>query len=536
MTVLRFFSGSRVVVLLLLVACNGGGGSPGNPTTDQVAPDAAAIVAGADSLADRTQPDAQVDLPSENTSDAGTDSIGPVDWTEPFPDAKVLAGAAKTDITPAFEPYTDLDGNGHWDEGEPFQDLDEDGELDTLELGGFEWRHPTGVHDPLWCRTVALRVHGEWLVLTAVDSLGLGIARIEGIKDKVLARLGSPPSLPRERLVIASTHSHAVPDSIGIFGEKGVDKAYLEEIELQAAESIVQALLAVEPAELVVAHTDVPELVRDIDEPDITDPYVGIIQARRPEGEAIATLVSIANHPEATWKDNTEVSADFPFYLLAEVEAEVGGTALYFSADLGLMQSPVELGEAGFVRAENIGRGYAEAILLALQPAEPLPVDGLLPAFGHAWIPAALENPELYIGLADGVVDGYQGYIYLTGEPPCDFFGCLDLPATVWRLGEVLTLVALPGEFTPELIIGGIISPPDYRGMYPDAPPEPVLVDHLATPDRFVIGLAGMECGYVYPKMTHDPKAHFSQSHAPGPNMAMALMTGIAALLDEVNP
>ncbi|MBM4352371.1 MAG: hypothetical protein FJ109_01025 [Deltaproteobacteria bacterium] len=481
--------------------------------------------------------DAGADAAGDAGAEAGaSDGRSSLDWTEPLPGEAILAGAAKIDITPTFEPYTDLDGNGHWDEGEPFEDLDADGQLDTLELGGFGWRHPTKVHDPLWSRSAAFRVHGEWLVLCAVDSLGLGIARVEGIKDKVLARLGNPASLPRERLVIASTHSHAVPDSIGIFGEAGVDKTYLSWLEVQAAESIVQAILAVEPAELTVTSVDVPDLVRDIDEPDIIDPYVGIIQARKPgEGKAIATLVSIANHPETTWKDNTEISADFPFYLLADIETAEGGTAVYFSADLGLMQSPVKLGSEGFERAELIGKGYAEAVLSALGPAAPVPSEQLVPSFGFAKIPAALENPELYIGLADGVVDGYQGYIYLTGEPPCDFFGCLDLPVAVWRLGDILTLVTLPGEFTPELIIGGITTPPDYQGMYPDAPPEPVMIDHLVTPDRFVIGLAGMECGYVYPKMTHDPKAHFSQSHAPGPNMAMALMTGIAALLDQVN-
>ncbi len=523
------------VVILLLAACGNGGTTADVPSTADVL-DSVAGDLGLPDGTDGRGSDLRADAPGETRADLSADGTVPIDWTEPLPEEKLLAGAAKVDITPKFEPYTDLDGNAHWDEGEPFEDLDGDGELDTLELGGFGWRHPTAVHDPLWCRTVALRVQGEWLVLSAVDSLGLGIARIEGIKDKVLARLGNPPSLPREHLVIAATHSHAVPDSIGIFGEVGVDKAYLDWIEEQTAESIVQALLAVEPAELSVTHADVPDLVRDIDSPDITDPYVGIVQARTTGGgKTIATLVSVANHPETTWKDNTQVSADFPFYLLADVEASQGGLAVYFSSDLGLMQSPVELGDEGFERAELVGKGYAEAVLAALEQATATPADKLSPTFGYAKIPAALENPELYIGLADGVVDGYQGYIYLTGEPPCDFFGCLDLPVVVWRLGDVLTLVTLPGEFTPELIIGGIVSPPGYAGMYPDAPPEPAMIDHLATPDRFVIGLAGMECGYVYPKMTHDPKEHFSQGHAPGPNMAMALMTGIAALLDTVN-
>jgi hypothetical protein len=450
-------------------------------------------------------------------------------------DAVVLAGAAKTLITPDFEPYTDQNDNGHWDDGEPFEDLNDNGQLDTLELGGFGWRHPTGVHDDLWCRAAAFRIHGQWVVLIAVDALGLGRARVVGIQDKLLARLGDPDLLTTEQIIVAATHSHAVPDSIGIFGEEGVDKDYLAWVEEKAAEAGALAVETAVEAELLVTHADVPELVRDIDEPDIKDPSVGIIHARKPGGGAIATLVSVANHPECTWSKNTEVSADFPYYLLRDVEAAAGGMGIYFSGALGLMQSPEKIGDEGFDRAEKIGTAYAEKVLAAITSAETATPETLTPAFGYVTVRTALENLELYVGLADGVVDGYEDYIYLTGEPPCDFFGCMDMPFAVWKLGSLLTLVALPGEFTPELIVGGITTPPGYGGPYPDAPPEPVLADHLATTERFVIGLAGMEAGYVYPKMTHEPKEHFSQSHAPGPNVAMDLMTGLVQLVDEVN-
>ncbi|MBM4371520.1 MAG: hypothetical protein FJ098_07695 [Deltaproteobacteria bacterium] len=522
----------RALVILVvpgLLSC-GGGGSGG---TGDAAPDTTADRVAADAAPEARLPDAAPDtVPPDTAADAGPEIV---EWTPPDLSLPVVAGAARTLITPEFEPYTDSNGDGHWEPGEPFEDLDGDGTLTSLELGGFGWRHPTGVHDDLWCRAAALRVQGEWLLLIAVDSLGLGIQRVEGIQERIVTRLGAPSDLPRERIVVAATHSHAVPDSIGIFGEEGVDPDYLAWVQDRAAEAAIQALLAAEEAELVITSADAPELVRDIDPPDITDPYVGIVQARRPGGQAIVTLISVANHPECTWTDNTLISADFPFYLLDAVEAAQGGIGLYVSADLGLMQSPEKLGEEGFERTELVGTAYAEHVLAALAEAEPSDPGDLAPAFGYVAVQAALENPELYIGLAEGIVDGYKGSIYLTGEPPCDFFGCLDLPLAAWRLGDELTLVTLPGEFTPELIIGGITSPPGYGGLYPDAPPEPVLADHLSTRERFVIGLAGMEAGYVYPKMTHEPEEHFSQSHAPGPNMAMALMTGLTELVDDLN-
>jgi hypothetical protein len=473
--------------------------------------------------------------PSHEDDVVPMDASADGDLREPPPEHPVFAGAARTLITPEFEPYTDLNGDGHWAEGEPFEDLNGNGALETLDLGGFGWRHPTEVHDDLWCRAAAFRIHGDWLVLVAVDALGLGMQRVIGIQDRILAQHGALPGLSRERIVIASTHSHAVPDSIGIFGEEGVDEAYLERVEEQAAEAALQAIATLEEAELVVTHADAPELVRDIDPPDITDPRVGILHARRPGGEGIATLISIANHPECTWNKNTALSADYPYYLLEDVEAAVGGVGLYFSGALGLMQSPALLGEAGFERAELVGAAYATHVLAALDGASPVPTEELTPSFRAAAVQIALENPELYIGLAGGVIDGYEDHIYVTEEPPCDFFGCLDMPLAVWRLGDALTLVALPGELTPELIVGGIASPPGYAGPYADALVEPTLADSLETTERFIIGLAGMEAGYIYPKMTHEPAEHFSQSHAPGPNVAMALMTALTSLVEAVN-
>ena len=450
-------------------------------------------------------------------------------------EALILAGVGVTDITPDFEPYTDLNANQIRDPDEPFEDLNENGQFDTLEMGGFGLRHPTAVLHPLTARALALRVHGEWFVLVAVDSLGIGIGRSEEIRDQVMAALDPAINLPRERLLIANIHTHAAPDTMGIFGEMGVDQVYIEKLVHRTAEAITIALAAAEPASLAVTHADVPEAVRDIDPPNLTDPYVGIIQVRRPDGSAIATLMSIANHPETFWKENTRITPDYPHYLRTAIEEHEGGTAFYFSADLGLMQSPEEVAEKNEPRAMAVATLYSDAVLAQLDGLESLPDEALAFAWQYRTVPVVLENPELYIGLVGGMLDGYDGWLYKTEEPPCDFFGCLDLPVATLRLGDAVTLVSLPGEFVPELILGGITLPEVYDGLYPDAPDEPVMLPHIQTKERFLLGLSGMDCGYVYPKKQHDPKNHFSQSHTPGPNAAMNLMTAVTEMLDALN-
>ena len=56
----------------------------------------------------------------------------------------------------------------------------------------------------------------------------------------------------------------------------------------------------------------------------------------------------------------------------------------------------------------------------------------------------------------------------------------------------------------------------------------------MATPERFIIGLAQAEVGYIYPKMTFDPRDYPDQHYGPGPDMAAPLTGGLCNLIYEV--
>jgi hypothetical protein len=453
----------------------------------------------------------------------------------------IRAGVAERDVTPVFESYVDLNENQRWDEGEPFEDDNENGVLDTLYIGGFTVRQPTGVADPLLTRALALAFGDELYVLASIDAFGLSVRRVDDIKARVIAAAPAAPALTADRIIVACTHTHHGPDTMGIFGpdatEGAWDADYLDLLVERTTEAILEAVEALEPAQMLITSTMAGEgFVRDIDPPDIIDPHVGILQLRSTSGDrTIATAVSIANHPEAIWKDNTLVSADYPGYLRAALEAHFGGMALFFAGALGLMQTPAEIGEAGFERAELLGNAYATEIIAALEDSVPIPAEELRPALAHEWVPAPLQNIELLVGVRLEVVEGYSDRLYSTQEAPCKSPGCVDLPLTVLRLGDHLTLVTIPGEATPELIVGGIVTQEGYEGPYPDAPPEPVLADALATRERFIIGLANAQVGYLFPKRTYDPPRHFSQRHGPGWDVAGYVMEALVRMVGDVN-
>ena len=416
--------------------------------------------------------------------------------------AGIQASVAVSDITPSFETFTDENGNRRYDPDEPFEDTNLNGVFDSLWLPG---RHPTGVHDPLWARSVALRLDDTLFTLTALDAFGVNIKRIDDIKQRVLSLVGRQAGLAPERMIIANTHTHLAPDTIGIFGgnglEPGWDEEYLQLVVERAAQSIAEAVGSLEPA-----------------------------------GDALATMVSIANHPEAADQGNTLVSSDFPHYLRKKLEQEIGGVAIYFSSDLGLMQTPVRAGETDFESALLVGEGYAEKIVEALSEAAVVPAESLSVNYEFSMVPTPLEHFDMLVAIQAGIIDGCQDYLYESESPPCDnAMACFDVPLLVVELGKELTLIAVPGEVTPELILGEITSPPGYGGPYPDAPPEPVLVDHLNTSQRFLIGLAGAEIGYIFPKMTYDPDNNGHQRHSTGPNAASCVMNGLVEMLDSLH-
>ncbi len=550
----------RLALLLLalgsLLACGGSTGQGDTGADQPPDPDAVEAALPPDSTPDAVElADARLDAvdvaPTDATAPDGSDAeiVHGVQLVERTTAASLRVGVGLRDITPVFEAYTDVNLNQRWDEGEPFDDTNDNGALDTLYLGGMGLRQPTGVHDPLTARAIAFSFDGKVVVLVVVDALGISIKRMDGLRRRLLEALPAGVDLTAERIWVANTHTHSAPDTIGIFGPEEVlpgggmkgsyDEAYLVQVEEQGAAAGLAALADLRDAELSVARADCGEgFVVDADLPLHTDPYVGILRAvEAGTGAGIATLVSIANHPETLWTDATVISADFPHVLRTRLEADLGGMAFYVSSNAGLMQTPAKDVPAGVERLEHIGGLYADAALAALEAATPVPADAPV-SFGYATAPTELENVELYAGVQLGIAEGYKEYLYwIKKDPLCGKLGCLDLPLSVLRLGDVLTLITVPGEMVPELVTGEISVPSELGEavLHPDAPFEPTLNTLVKTPDRFVIGLANAEVGYLFPKCSFAPSQIFSQRHGPGPNAAASVLAGYTRLFDALN-
>src|SRR5437763_12839982 len=114
-------------------------------------------------------------------------------------------------------------------------------------LAGFGHnRIATGVHDNLYARCLALEAGGQIEVLCSVDVIGLFYDDVLKIREQVKVQA---PEI--SHLIVASTHVHEGPDTLGLWGstplQTGIDESYLSWLDSQIAATAVTAARSVQP-------------------------------------------------------------------------------------------------------------------------------------------------------------------------------------------------------------------------------------------------------------------------------------------------
>lgn len=310
---------------------------------------------------------------------------------------------------------------------------------DTAFLGGFGiWRRSVGVHDPIWARALALRRGELTAVIVAVDVVGLHGSFV----DRVRARL--EPGVPRAAVLVASTHNHQGPDTMGLWGVpplvSGIDGDYLPVLEDGVVRAARAAVAALGPVRARWGQSQAPAegVSRNKREPALIDRTVTALALDRPDGTPVATLVHFACHPEVLGSKNRLISADFPAGTIAAVESgRPGAVGVYLNGALGGMVTGAQAAHT-FEEAERIGREVGRVALEALDPGTDLPAEVDL-AVARRPIRVPIQN-RLYLFLdAFGM---FGGRPFDAGHTPSEV-GAL-------RVGPLLLLGA-PGEVLPRV-------------------------------------------------------------------------------------
>lgn len=484
----------------------------------------------------------------------------------------ILAGAAAKEITPVDakghlwqEPYTDDNGNGQYDAPDPlkpsaaadhFDDTNRNGKWDGPFQAGFKHKKSyyvaAGVHDPLWTRVLILRSGDMKLGLVALDAVGYANPDVQAIRNEA-ADLGF------SYLIVASTHTHEGPDTMGLWGPNpftdGKDPRLMKHIRRRTLAALREADRKLRPARLTLAKATLPDsfgrIIADRRDPIVLDDRLTILKIEDLKGGTIATVVNGSIHPESMGGHGSLLSSDFPHYLREGIEKGgftvqgrtvqgIGGIALYFNGAVGGLMTTLRtevrnesgeiLPQRSWEKMQRIGELIAATVLEALKQQSPAAVRKI--TFKTKTITLPLDNRYLRILLAKGVI---QRETFTNGRPVKPPEVGQEIRTEVGlitfydransekgRPGRsdhpLAQIVTLPGELFPEIALGGYleddgpcwattdrkkamdgIGKERIAAAQPGRIKEPVLLDHLKAPFTFLLGLANDELGYIVP-------------------------------------
>ncbi len=427
-----------------------------------------------------------------------------------FPDAdSLLAAAGSAVITPTPENHPE-----------------------TVYLGGiFPPRTSTGVHDDLKACALILKQGDRQLVIVSLDFIGFTRTRIREIQERLEVY-----GFVKDHILIASTHTHEAPDTMGVFGPNvltsGVSPAYMRFVQDTIVELALETSRRLTPVTMRAAQAPVydplsnfPTLTADSRQPEITVDYLSAAAFDDENGETVATLVNWHAHPEVMI-ESTLVSPDFPAWTRRRMETLYGGTCVYISGALGGLASPTgvsvpardedgqavyEDGEPLYLTEGTWGKTRSLGFVVADIAADALDrADTQTPVLSIRVEKLLLPVDNLIMKLAfvTGLVEYDMADLDRDHPFQCGFLGCALEPVALIRLGN-MALVTSPGETFPETVTGRLQSSVDFGAPWGEFtfPAMEGIDDFLAAEVPMHMSVCGDETGYIIPE---------SDFHAPG--------------------
>jgi hypothetical protein len=320
-------------------------------------------------------------------------------------------------------------------------------------------RWSTGVHDPIYATAAAFQNGDDPpAVLIHLDVVGALTTDVVRIQDGVASTLG----IPEESVLVAASHSHGSPDTVGLWGLilppiTGRYGPFIETMIQGAVEAGVRAWEAMAPASLRAATGSEAALhvnpQTSLDPDAITDDTMAVLAAYDGQGALIGTLMSWGCHPMVMGPENTLITADFPGAYYRIMDQELGGVHLYLNSSLGatvhprVPDDPSSFQDPGSIQGkaantwedmERFARALADDVNELLDRAEPL-VSYEMVLISQT-IYGKLENPIFSLA---GELE-----IIPRDMPPLGEMGATAV--TAFSIGDV-RFGTVPGELVPDL-------------------------------------------------------------------------------------
>ncbi|MEA2427416.1 MAG: hypothetical protein QOF37_1044, partial [Thermoleophilaceae bacterium] len=477
------------------------------------------------------------------------------DFTPPL-HGKFANDASDCDPTGAFdgprkwaftEPYKDQQGSGHFDQGDPYLDCNQNGRWDGNLIGGGSStpRFYTASADPVTSRALVVGNGKQRIAVEVTDQEGLFNVYQQAIRDKVNADLATKHLGPLDGIFVSATHDESAPDSLGLGGvdatTSGTNDYWLYDWFIpKSAQAIEDAYAGQRPAHIHFAEAIEPPNMRQCwsSYPYVDDQLMPVLQAVGTDGSPIATLASVSQHAETLGFNSdptqkTWLSADWPHFFRQSLEQRYGGVAIEMAGSVGSVESPQvfpsELSRTPQHYLDGDQPAGCRTMFDAIGKHATLGYDGETRVFGQQLAAAVGDR------LDSGATDSASGDIWGARQDVCIDLtnalfkaaaaagvfahrpayapGCTaELPPSptgtvagaslktdvaAFRIGDG-EFMSLPGEVFPFTYLRSFMGPDDMPDPQYGLPPWPL--PHMNAPYRFFDGLGEDMIGYIFPR------------------------------------
>ncbi len=361
-------------------------------------------------------------------------------------------------------------------------------------------RKSTGTVDVIHIKAALIETGPDLLAMLTIDCIGLTRPDILAIEA------GIALLLPDTKVVVSSTHTHAGPDVVGIWGpafwRSGRDEEYIAQLIDRAVALVASTATQLQPATSKVASADVPlAWVENVSEPELLDRRLSVIQFVDGEGVSLLTLVNYACHPTVLGPDNTQVSADYVAGFYRKLTNEIGGENLFFQGAIGGWVQPLQ-GD----RSHELALAHGESLAIAV-------INLLADAQSNAYAPLVFRQQQVDVPLDNW---GFRLLMWLGVYDRQTYDGAMRTSVAWFNVGEA-EFVTHPGETSP---------------AYSLASRELMDARH-----SFVLGLSQDAMGYIlkpeyFAKEVSYPHADYLTSVSVGASAGPLIMEALAELVD----
>lgn len=416
-------------------------------------------------------------------------------------------------------------------------------------IAGYDSNNPAhGVLDDMFARAVYIddNTGRGGVVMCSVDAVGISRKDINRIR-KLVIESGKIPSL--KSINICATHSHSAIDTQGLWGEKifkcGRDEDFMNRLRKRTADAIVKAYENRTDGRMFYSVKKSEDLQFDCRTPDTYDPNITKIRFESFDGSKNIHMVNFASHAELMGSSTKKVSADFPAYMIKEIESNNENCdAIFFNGAIGGMISAKEIKK---VYRETIdceaytkefGKSLGEIVNSLKDETELAPIINVKSA------PVSIEASNYVLILARllGVLNNDISRVRKDGTASIySEVGYLELGK------QEIGMFLIPGELFPELYNGEFLS--EKESANGRKAEYNILCEQGSAKHKFVVGLCNDELGYIIPdndfflnsKMPYINKGkdrfdrdHYEETNSTGPKTARILLDATLKIIKSI--